>query len=265
MFSNSPNLSNKERVAAADLTQSCQRLLCEYASRRRHAISNSSSVRAQAEKVSTHSSLLSTFLLFVSFLPQKAQFSRDHAAVTREIASILRRNGGFPDELRGQFWIMISGADIFQHVGSPESTTPPSASLFDMFLEREVDRKTLRTIQVDLTRTFPRHQFFRQRECSGAASQNPVGGMGQLSSVLMALAAFDPETGQVGTCLVYSPLRECSQCASLWQICARYGVYCRLPPHVHARARLFRCDGTAFESLPLRRHVQTGLSTFTSS
>ena len=55
--------------------------------------------------------------------------------------------------------------------------------------------------QVDLQRTFPRHQFFMQLEPesapSGPQSRPAVTGMAQLSEVLSATAAFDNDTGYV--------------------------------------------------------------------
>ena len=134
----------------------------------------------------------SPLLLFLAFRRQAAAESVAHRQqMAVHVAGILRRVGCFPDELRGQFWMLITGADA--HYYSPQAPLRAKAAsssgegggrganaddadtdflshdtttvLFEQLTQSPaVDRRTLRTIEVDLSRTFPRHLFFRQLE-----------------------------------------------------------------------------------------------------
>lgn len=127
--------------------------------------------------------------------------------MTASIANILFTYGSFPDTLRGSFWILISGADVFSYLpyssvnenndnNDAETAQVWKEDQFKKLLQNPVDKNVMRTIDVDLSRTFPRHQFFMEHEVY-YGMHHVNSGMGQLRQVLTALAVHDSETGYV--------------------------------------------------------------------
>ena len=105
--------------------------------------------------------------------------------------------------------MLITGADALKFTPSEKNEESGNASdeRFRELARAPIDRKILRTIDVDLSRTFPRHQFFTQLEQHqhrGAVESaendvdtepsESVAGMSQLDGVLRALVAYDSAT-----------------------------------------------------------------------
>jgi TBC1 domain family member 10 len=85
---------------------------------------------------------------------------------------------GIPDIVRGDVWKRIANVQMMKELY-------PTA-FHDGDITKEIPDTTFRQIEVDLNRTFPRHDFFIS--CNGA-------GQASLRRLLQLYAVYDPEVG----------------------------------------------------------------------